>query len=249
MIIYLITNLVNGKVYVGQTTRSLEVRWKGHCSGATRGWNYPICKAIRKYGPESFSIKNLATCETQEWSDYLEKVWILLYDSRNRTKGYNVRSGGDTSPMAESTRKQLSELSKRAWSEGRLKGYPHTQETKDKISKIQREGMFSKHPVTSEELVFLWNNGVSALVLSKHFSLTRTTIYERIKKSGLEYREINSFKNRSKDNHPRNIPLNMEEILRLRNQGFSFEKIASQLGAGTGATIRRRVIKYKETYQ
>lgn len=246
MIIYLITNLVNGKVYVGQTRVGLGGRWKDHRDDARLNKNRPICKAIRKYGPESFSIREIASCETQEWADYLERVWILLYDSRNRDKGYNIRPGGDTSPMAETTKQSLSEAISKAWSEGRLKGYPHSQETKNKISEIQRAGRFHNHPVTSEELVFLWNNGVSATKLSDHFSLTTQTIYDRIKKSGLEYREFSCSKNRSKSNHPRNLPFDLVRAELLRSEGLTYKDIGKQMGF-TPTLVGRRLRKYKES--
>jgi len=51
--VYLITNEVNGKHYVGQTTRTVEQRFKEHMESP-----YPIGKAIRKYGAENFTIKN-----------------------------------------------------------------------------------------------------------------------------------------------------------------------------------------------
>jgi group I intron endonuclease len=52
MIIYKITNKVNGKIYVGQTTRSLEERWYGHCSTANQ--HGILGKALIKYGKENF---------------------------------------------------------------------------------------------------------------------------------------------------------------------------------------------------
>jgi group I intron endonuclease len=244
--IYLITNKLNGKVYVGQTHVGLKSRWKSHRDYARRGSKYPICKAIRKYGPESFTIQEIASCDSQEWADYLERVWILLYDSRNRKKGYNVREGGNTSPMAGSTREKLSKATKLAWAEGRIHSYSHTEETKKKISESQRAGRFHNHPVTSEELVFLWNSHVLVHELANHFSLTTTTIYERIKNSGLPFREFSCSKNRSKDNHPRNLPFDVEAAWKLRETGMSYDKIGRQMGY-TPTLVSRRLKKHKES--
>ena len=57
--IYIIRNKVNDKVYVGQTTVSLKLRFQNHLSAARRGLDYVIGKAIRKYGEENFYIELL----------------------------------------------------------------------------------------------------------------------------------------------------------------------------------------------
>lgn len=62
MLIYLITNKVNNKVYVGQTTRTLDQRWKDYKSSyksiklGTFGWR-PIIAAMQKYNIESFKVE------------------------------------------------------------------------------------------------------------------------------------------------------------------------------------------------
>ena len=53
MIIYKITNLINGKVYIGQTTRTLEERMNEHY----RKSDIVVDKAIQKYGRENFSTE------------------------------------------------------------------------------------------------------------------------------------------------------------------------------------------------
>lgn len=55
MIVYKITNLVNGKVYVGQTIRSLEDKWKQHLT--LRNGCPKLIAAIKSYGVENFKIE------------------------------------------------------------------------------------------------------------------------------------------------------------------------------------------------
>ena len=55
MFVYIITNRINGKQYVGQTHKSIEQRFKKHCEENTHK-NMPIVKAIHKYGKENFDI-------------------------------------------------------------------------------------------------------------------------------------------------------------------------------------------------
>ena len=63
MIIYKITNKINGKVYIGQTSNTLEKRWWQHCHGTHK---HIIARAISKYGAENFKIEQIDVAESQE---------------------------------------------------------------------------------------------------------------------------------------------------------------------------------------
>lgn len=55
--LYLVRNLVNGKMYCGKTTYTIERRWKQHKYDARRQvYNSHLHRAMRKYGPENFVI-------------------------------------------------------------------------------------------------------------------------------------------------------------------------------------------------
>ena len=56
--IYLITNLINNKQYVGKTVYSLTHRFQGHCTNGTNK-NCYLHQAIQKYGKENFKIELL----------------------------------------------------------------------------------------------------------------------------------------------------------------------------------------------
>ena len=55
MFIYLATNRVNGKPYVGKTEKTLETRWKWHLNSARKGGPNLIHRALRTYGDDAFS--------------------------------------------------------------------------------------------------------------------------------------------------------------------------------------------------
>lgn len=103
MIIYLITNLINGKKYIGQTVRSLEERWKRHCWKSTAKNSMPICKAITKYGKEHFTIEIVAQCISQNELDEKE----LFYANALNTwspNGYNLKAGKGKGSMSFATK-------------------------------------------------------------------------------------------------------------------------------------------------
>lgn len=105
MIVYKITNIVNNKIYIGQTIKSLKTRWSNHKSSSNCTY---LKNAIKKYGESSFCIEELEVCESFEMLNEREKHYILLYDSTNPEKGYNLRSGGDSSIPNEETKKRMS---------------------------------------------------------------------------------------------------------------------------------------------
>lgn len=92
--IYLITNKINNKKYVGKTTQSIEKRWQEHISDSKKEKCEirPLYRAMRKYGIENFSIKELEKCNIDNLSER-EKYWIQYYDTYE--DGYNATLGGD----------------------------------------------------------------------------------------------------------------------------------------------------------
>lgn len=93
--IYKITNKTNGKIYVGKTSETKEKRWGRHIQFASKGRDIYFSNAIRKYGPDSFTIETIAEAETEEWAYHLEKMWILVLGSAKRDIGYNSTYGGE----------------------------------------------------------------------------------------------------------------------------------------------------------
>lgn len=82
--IYKITNLVNGKIYVGQSVH-IERRWMEHCLPSAHSL---IGKAIQKYGKENFSFQIVEECSV-ELLDEKEEYYISHYNSIV-PNGYNI---------------------------------------------------------------------------------------------------------------------------------------------------------------
>ena len=86
--IYKITNKINGKVYVGQTTKTLKERFEKHCWGTTKKdsyhFNMAIKKAIKKYGKENFTIELIEEVETTKLDE--REVYAQCEKIINRIK-------------------------------------------------------------------------------------------------------------------------------------------------------------------
>ena len=122
-VIYKITNLLNGKAYVGQTIQNLNKRLSRHRNDDRPG----ISQAIKKYGWENFSVEVLEECENREQLNEREIFWIAKLNTKT-PNGYNLTiggKGGGEHIVTDEMRKKLSESHM---------GYKVKEETKAKIS-------------------------------------------------------------------------------------------------------------------
>lgn len=109
--IYLWTNIINGKHYVGQT-RNFYRRMYQYSRGR---YNFYMNNAIKKYGIDNFDITILEKDIDFDNLDEREQYWLDYFQSYNPEKGYNICSVAGTTY-----------------------GYRHTDEAKEKMSKIQK---------------------------------------------------------------------------------------------------------------
>ena len=96
--IYLVTNKVNGKQYVGKTQVGYMNRFKQHCRSYENGERHYLACAIHKYGPDNFSVELLAQVSDDSW-EFWEQYYIAQLHTHYTEGGYNVTRGGDYNPM------------------------------------------------------------------------------------------------------------------------------------------------------
>lgn len=95
-IVYKITNNINGKVYIGQTTETIEKIWKRHCGYQLNDGTY-LHNAMKKYGTENFNIEKVDEADNQNELNSLEYFYINKYkDNCYNTKFECNKCGGDT---------------------------------------------------------------------------------------------------------------------------------------------------------
>lgn len=117
--IYKTTNLVNGKIYIGQkkSSKFLDTKYLG--SGKR------LHEAINKYGKDLFKVELIEEIESEELMDIREIFWINFYKSTDNNIGYNLSTGGNT-------RRCL------VGSNNGFFGKHHSEETKLYLSKIRK---------------------------------------------------------------------------------------------------------------
>lgn len=96
MIIYKITNKINGKVYIGATKQSLSDRWKQHLKKMLCYPDRKLYKAMTEFGIDNFSIEVIQEVFSYDELYNLETMYIAKYNSVDG--GYNTQS---TSPQRE----------------------------------------------------------------------------------------------------------------------------------------------------
>src|SRR5258706_3192873 len=88
-ILYRITNLVNGNIYIGITTKSLKKRAKVHRDAAGQGRGNLIGAAFRKYGKNNLKFEILLVCPSWEYAQEMERFCIGTFKPK-----YNITEGG-----------------------------------------------------------------------------------------------------------------------------------------------------------
>lgn len=135
MLIYKITNNINGKIYIGQTRYSLEKRKSQHYQKFKSGVKTKLYSAFRKYGWENFHWEVLEYANSKDKLNKLEIYYIELFDSIHN--GYNMVAGGNSNVMdIPSVRKKHNDIMR-------------SEEVRNKISRTLKEYR-KNNPFTKE---------------------------------------------------------------------------------------------------
>ncbi len=113
--IYMHKNKINNKVYIGQTC-NIKVRWHP-ISYKSSSYFY---NAIEKYGWDNFEHIVLIDNLSLEEANQKEKYFIKIYESTNRNKGYNLKTGGNNGYQLSKETKQKIRLSNQLYAKNNL---------------------------------------------------------------------------------------------------------------------------------
>lgn len=196
--IYKITNKINGKIYVGQTTKTLTERFQKHCWGTTTKdvyhFNMAIKEAIRKYGKENFIIELIEEVE-QNKLDEREVYWISYYNSYN--KGYNCTLGGQNGATRSTS---LSWSEENEIIEAKYLGF--SSKEIGQVYNIDRstvKNIFNRHNlrmpikrnleyrINKEAFIQFLSTNPTCKQIENKFSICRCSVYNYLKKHNIEY--------------------------------------------------------------
>jgi len=152
MPVYLITNLLDGKKYVGKTEKTVQARWADHRGNARNPKKQEyLYRAIRKHGAENFSVEILAEATTVDELNSLECRFIAELGTL-APNGYNMTHGGEGVAGTDEVRQKIREkalgrptsvLQKKVASQTH-KGKVTSAETRNKMSAAWDETMRRK---------------------------------------------------------------------------------------------------------
>jgi group I intron endonuclease len=168
--IYIITNTINGKVYIGQTRlEDPTERWKAHQTSIASGKGCPaLGNAVKEYGASKFKFEVVIICFDEDRFKF-EREYIKKYNSLV-PHGYNITEGGEGG--------------------GNFKGKKHTEETLHKMSESLKA--FYADPVRSMKF------RSEETIRKKSESLKRTfntpEMKARLSATMLNYHKNNNFK-------------------------------------------------------
>lgn len=97
--VYEITNLVNGKKYIGKRSCKCAIEEDKYI-----GSGILISKSIKKYGKENFRKDILEICNSEEMAFEREKCWIKHYNAVESREFYNIKDGGEGNTREDALR-------------------------------------------------------------------------------------------------------------------------------------------------
>jgi group I intron endonuclease len=177
MRVYLVTNKINGKVYVGKTERSLNTRWRHHVRSARSGSPFRFHKALRKYGEQGFEVVELCRANSAEELDILERLFTHLCRSTEFALGYNSVVGGGPSEYNRQRTSAFMKAHPERWPKN-TGGWKHSRQTKQNMS-IARQGVGNANAkLTDRQVVAILKNPADLEIkeLAKLYRVCANTI-------------------------------------------------------------------------
>lgn len=135
--IYKIVNLVNNKVYIGQSI-NLDGRFYDHKNYLNSGnhQNIYLQRAWDKYGESNFVFEIIELCEENKLTER-EQYWIDFYGGVDSTNTYNLRDAGSGGRLSEITKQKISEKQKNI-PKYSLRGRKASDEVRKKLSEAHK---------------------------------------------------------------------------------------------------------------
>ena len=152
-IVYIASNKINHKIYIGMSMQNLTKRKLEHKSISKKNSNSYFHYAIKKYGFDNFEWFLLFKSNDKDTLLNKEKYFIKLFNSNLKNIGYNSSTGGEYPILNEEVRRKQSSIKKGKYNgiKNPFYGHHHTKETKLKFSESRRGKKISGFVSHTEE--------------------------------------------------------------------------------------------------
>lgn len=238
--IYLITNKVNDKHYVGYTSNKHGHRFKDHCSTRTPKYQSRslISLAIEKYGKDNFECTVIYQSKDYEHCRFIETDFITEYNSLSSSlggHGYNIDAGGRGHKRSQETiEKHRAKLAGRPQSEEhkKKKGFKQGNDYGKRTKGMKRSEEHRKS--SSESMKKRIQEG-----LAKPPTFSRTSVknfeesISKQKRTKYEHRyKINKFKNivvQYETDEPKNLDVNYNDFFKEQKLNNFMAKCAKDM--------------------
>ena len=230
--IYLILNMANDKVYIGQSY-DVDTRLRKHKEALIGNYhkNDHLQKAFNKYGEDSFLFSRMLSCPIDKLDKY-EISYISQFKSDNRKYGYNIMKGGQEHRFHSIETKKL--IGERNIWKGKIP--PH-------IAKLNEVNKLEKHPqwnegVSIDDVVNDWNKGLTIPELCEKYNCSTTLIRKRLENSP----DVVSFEEHNVMKYP------LKKIIELIDLGYSQRRMSRELNVSR-YTVRKVQNNYERFVQ
>lgn len=212
--VYMHTNKINNKSYIGITSKPVEERWGKN--GVKYKNNRHFWNAIHTYGWDNFDHDILFSNLTKEKACKIEKALIAAFMTQDPKMGYNIASGGEVNEgfhLSEEAKKKLSESHK-----GMFGG--------------QNNPMYGISPKErmDEEAYNNWKKNIQERMLSEE-------VKEKLRQAniGKKYSdEINAKKGRKGESHPNYGKVMSDEVKEKIRQANTGRKYSDEINKQKG---------------
>lgn len=234
MVVYKTTNLVNGKIYVGQDSKN-----DPNYIGSGKIMKY----AIKKYGKDNFIKEVIEYCETKEMLDEKEKYWIGYYNSTDKGIGYNITKGGEGClglRHSEETKQHMKIIN--TGKNNPMWGKVLPKESLNKRSKkVKEEGTFKdennpnfKFKIDKDKLYNLFiNQNMKIKDIANIYGCSKDVINRNLRKYDINKPKSNKYN------------LDINKINQLLNEGLSQVEIGKYFGC-SNKIINKFIKKHKD---
>jgi group I intron endonuclease len=153
--IYKITNCVNNKIYIGQTSKTFKYLLQRYNREVVTGVNRAVIHAIKKYGRANFKIEILEQCPVDKLNE--KEMGYIAINNSETPSGYNITKGGDgtygykRSPTSIAKQIAIQKI-KFKGSGNPFFGRKHTEQTRNKIIESNRRRGEKRRSLTEEHI-------------------------------------------------------------------------------------------------